>query len=841
MSFELRQLEEIKNNLRPKLPQFLRDCDIEINRENFFSCISPSHTDSNPSCRLLPDTNLQQFYCYGCAYSGDIFTAAHVLKQYPIVGFEFVENSIYKLADTYNVDYEPIEFTPEQLEKMQWQRVINIVASFMSVRDIDDNPINWTRQPAIDRQWDPEICAQLNISTILDFEKFLNDIQKATSLTKTKLIEEYEITNKMFGPDRITMTLFDAIGKPIGFSARYLDWKKGSKIPKYKNSRTSIIFEKASHVYNIHIAKKNKSRRLDVFEGFGSVISSMAQGHRTCVATCGTAFTDKQVDLIIRLGFKHINIVSDPDEDGVKAAYKHMEELQGRENLKVTLTLMKGDQDADEFIIENGLNEFLKLPAISAFEFFLNKEKELAKYSGVDQMTFVNRMIQMIINTASKLERGHQIRALAKTSGYAEVDIREEIERLCNEDTRNTRDEMARQISRARGGEEIIEIAQAFMQRIDESSPSKAEKEMLSFSESAESIRELETILQNKKTGIQGWSTGYSVIDDLISGFPKPMGSDENGKAIPIAGTLVGIAGAPQHCKTVVIQNLIVGMAKNNDNIIQLVWSLDDSRNRFYERLVSMISGVPWRVVTRRVMPTEDHLQKINQATNLLCEYALSGKLVLKDRAAGTTIPMLNRWIDQVQQEHQKPVLVVIDSFHKITASAKELPKTDFAITKNHSSECKTLAQSKKVSILTSLELNKSQQVGIEPTLHHITEARKIEYDFDTIATVYNPYHDLQGQSSQYVVDPMSGRHLPIIKLNFRKNKEGETKPVYMVFDSSVFRMNCYSQTEIDSISEASKNTPVTLSNNTTLESFDPTRQNKSIITSSPRTIKESW
>jgi hypothetical protein len=197
---------------------------------------------------------------------------------------------------------------------------------------------------------------------------------------------------------------------------------------------------------------------------------------------------------------------------------------------------------------------------------------------------------------------------------------------------------------------------------------------------------------------------------------------------------------------------------------------------------------------------------------------------------------MLSRWIDHVQQEHQKPVLVVIDSFHKITASSAEMNKTDFAVTKNHSSECKTLAQAKKVSILTSLELNKSQQVGMEPTLHHITEARKIEYDFDTIATIYNPYHDLQGQSNQYVLDAMTGRHNPIVKLNFRKNKEGETGSVYMVYDASMFRMQAYSQSEIDLISEAGKGEPVQLSNNTKMSSWNPDK------VPAPRSgLTESW
>ena len=262
-----------------------------------------------------------------------------------------------------------------------------------------------------------------------------------------------------------------------------------------------------------------------------------------------------------------------------------------------------------------------------------------------------------------------------------------------------------------------------------------------------------------------------------------------------------------------------MGMAMSNDDVVQLIWSLDDSRARYTERLVCLLSGVRWTAVTRRSEPTEQEAKAIEDAIERLIELTRSGKILLKDHAAGSTLGTLERWVDQMQDQFGKPVLTIIDSFHKIGTSGKEMHKTDFSVTKAHSQALKAMAQTKKISILASIELNKTQGIGQEPHLMHITEARKIEYDFDILATVYNAWYDMEGSTNYYIRNPETSEPMPIIKLNIRKSKEGGSGPVYMVYDLSNFRMKCYDSETINEIMDAQQYEPMNLAGGAILES----------------------
>jgi len=748
---------------------------------------------------------------HNCQTTGDIFSAAHILKGWPIEGIGFIEDNIYKLAEYFDIEYQKVKFTEEQLTKIEFARIFRAVHSLLAITDVDGNPVGWTLEHALKRGWNEATCKTLGVSTILNYDTFLENVQRSTGISKPRLIQEFEIIPELFGPDRITITLFDYKANPVGFAGRFINFRKTSKVPKYRNSRNSPIFTKSDYLYNLQFAKRNTARRLDIFEGYGSVITSMGEGHTACVATCGTAFTAGQVELILNTGFNHINIVADPDENGLRAAYQHMEELQGKEGLKVTLTLLDDECDADDYIRKNGLPKFLSLVPITAFDFFLDKESKLAESSGIDKAEFAHRMIKLIINTSSKLEQGNQVKRLAKITGFDEGDIRSEIERLVNNEARLIKDQLLRALSRTNNADEILEVVEDFRPKLDMIDEAKNDKYILGRKESENALLELASVLKSRDVGIQGWKTGYDVIDRKISGVPKPMGIDEHGQYIAMGGALMGIAGAPQNCKTAIIQNLIVNMAENNDDIAQLVWSLDDSRKRFIERLIAIISGVKWTAVTKRVMPSPEEEILIADAVNKLQQWTIEGKLIVKDHSAGSTLNTLSKWIHMMQDELSKPVLAVVDSFHKIGASNKESSKTDFSITKAHSQECKRMAAADKISLLATIELNKTQGIGQEPHLAHITEARKIEYDFDVIATTYNAYYDLEGSTSEVLKNPNTGAPMPIIKLNIRKSKEGGSGPVWLVYDMSNFRMQCFDTVTINSMKESSIIDPIQL------------------------------
>lgn len=798
MNNNLTNLESLKSQIRPFLKDFLEDNNIKISKNGMLTCINPSHNDNNASMKVLHDLNDEYVYCYGCNASADIFTANYWLTKAPLLGVEFIKDNVYTLANEFKIPYNEIHYSEEDIRKHEEYRFNKIVSNLLIAKDKDGNPNNITYEHAIKRGWLQPICQELKIGTIINLDKFINEIQIATGYTISD-INKKGITNRLFGPDRLTISLFDDKGNVIGFTARNLKWVKGSEDQKYINSSHSDIFKKGEILYGMHLSKKFKSRRLDIFEGNGSFITAHQAGHNCCVAICGNSITEEHIDLIRKIGFTHVNLVLDTDKTGLEKMNHYMKQLAGIEGLKVSYTklLFKSEhkdlKDPEDFIKTYGLGEFFKLKPVTAFDFFVQEEAKLHGHEN----EFVNKMIKIILNTENRIERGKQIKTLSNIVDIDDKDIRAEIDRLSAQSTDMLKKDISKRISAARDTNELINIIDTVRDNIDESSTSKQDRQILSVEESIENFQNLLTILENKKPGLQGWKTGYEILDVKLSGIPKPIGLDDKGNPIAIPGSIIGLAGAPQHCKSTIIQNIALRIAELNTDVTVLYWALDDSRERTYERMLAIHSGVSWNSITRRVPLDPKDKPKIIESSNKFTELVRSGRLILKDHSIGSTIPLVKRWVEMAQEQFGRPVLLVIDSFHKISG---DTGATSFESTKAKCQDIKSFVQTHNITVLASLELNKGSSRGIEPDMLHITETRKIEYDFDIVGIVYNHYFDTDGDTPLIITAPTeNGTALikPLIKLNIRKSKEGGAGPIYYALNPSNFSLKEYSVEEV--------------------------------------------
>ena len=787
----------LKSQVRPYLKDFLIENSIDISDNGMLKCINPMHSDNSPSMKILSDLNNEQLYCYTCGCKADIFAANHILNDVPIEGLGFIKENVYELANRYHIPYEEVEFTSEQLEIMAQIRFNKLVCDTMQAIDDRGRPVNWTVEHAIERGWKEGTCKVLKIATVLDYNKFLRALSISSGYSPEEIRDSKDVTADKFGPNHITIPIFDERGQPIGYTARNLKWKKDkSKGHKYVNSHNSVTFHKSKVLYGIHLCRNSKGRRLDLFEGNGSFITAFGAGHKSCAALSGDNLSDHQIDLALKMGFKHINLCLDGDAAGRKKTKQIMVTLSGREGLKVTCSWLPDTMDPDQLIIESGLEALYKLGTVSSFRFFLEEDAEAAKKGDISR--FVSKMIRIIQNTENRIERGQQLSELAIVLDIPEEDIRSEMTRIEQLNVDSIKMDINKGIYGAKDTDEILSTMEKIRNTIESTTGSANDRVNLSYEESLENFLNLTEILRNKKEGIQGWKTGFGLLDLKLSGIPKPMGKDDNGDDIPIPGSLIGIAGPPQHAKSCILQGLAVNMAMLNDDICVLFWALDDSRERALERIICMVSGIEWKVVTRRVPPTPKETIKINEACKRIEALIREGRLVLKDQSNGSTIPMLKRWIESTKKQFDRPICVIIDSFHKIGTSSDEKGTGDFSKTKKHSEDIKTLYKTHHVTIMASLELNKGATRGIEPDTMHITESRKMEYDFDVLATVFNHFYDMDGQSDCVIYD--QGCMQPLIKFNIRKSKEGGMGPMYFALNTNNFRITAYSMAQIKSL-----------------------------------------
>lgn len=771
-------------------------------------CLNPSHADKNASMRLLTDLNEEQVWCYGCHTTGDIFTVNHWLDNAPINGLDFINNNVIKLAKQFNIPCEEISLTPEQIEKIEWYRFIAIVTERLKIKDERGTPVNWTLENCEARGWPSKTCEKLGIATILDYNKFIKQIQHITGMTGEE-IKNRGITPDLFGPDLITITLKDAQGRPVGFTARNTKWIRESSVPKYKNSQHSPIFHKGNILYGLDTIRQQRPKRLDIFEGNGSFVVAYASGHSSCVSLCGSSLTDDQIATFQKFGFREVNLVLDNDKTGKDKTNEYMQKLSGIEGLKVsctTLNFKKEDleknpdlKDPEDFIKLYGLGEFFKTKPTNAFSWMLEREADDVKKGLVSAVDFTNKMVKIIFNTENRIERGRQIAKLSELTQIPEIDIREEMERQNRNTVNDVKTALTKRIASARNTDDIEVAIEETRLKLTESTAGKETAKILSLEESIENFNNLITIIETRKPGLQGWTTGYSLVDTKISGIPKPMGQDEFGLSIPVAGSLVGFPGAPQHGKSTIIQNVALNIARLNTDVTVLYWALDDSRQRVVERMLAMLSGISWRKITRREH-IEDHEKiALDSYIEEFKDLLGSGRLVHKDHSCGSTLPVAFKWVEMMQERFSRPILLVIDSFHKIHQAENDNSSSPYMATKKLCESLKSFVQTHHVTVIASIEMTKGQQRGIEPELLNMSEARKIEYDFDTLGTVFNHFYDMDGNSDQ-VIRKTNGQVFPLIKLNFRKSKDGGTGPIFFSLDPTNFRLKDYSIEDIGSI-----------------------------------------
>ena len=82
-------------------------------------------------------------------------------------------------------------------------------------------------------------------------------------------------------------------GRVVGFGGRGED-------PKYLNSPSSQVYDKSRTLYGFFEGRKDiaRTRKVYVVEGYTDVINFHRLGTKNVVATCGTAFTDQQAQIL---------------------------------------------------------------------------------------------------------------------------------------------------------------------------------------------------------------------------------------------------------------------------------------------------------------------------------------------------------------------------------------------------------------------------------------------------------------------------------------------------------------------------------------------------------------
>ena len=146
--------------------------------------------------------------------------------------------------------------------------------------------------------------------------------------------------------------IIDVRGHVIGFGGRVMD----DSTPKYLNSPETLIFNKRKNLFAMNLAKKSKSGRIILVEGYMDAVALHQFGFDYAVASLGTALTEEHASLLAKYT-DQVVLIYDGDQAGQSATRRAIPILE-KTGLQVRVLRMQGAKDPDEFLHKFGPERF---------------------------------------------------------------------------------------------------------------------------------------------------------------------------------------------------------------------------------------------------------------------------------------------------------------------------------------------------------------------------------------------------------------------------------------------------------------------------------------------------
>jgi len=358
---------------------------LEKKGKNYFG-ICPFHDDHTPSMSVSEEKQI--YTCFVCGMSGNVFS---FVKDYENITFM---EAVKKVADLngillsqkinyekrYEKEYKAYDLAVKYYKNNLKSNLGVSALNYLYSRGITDDIIN---------EFDIGVSlSDNNLSKLLISKNYSEEM-----LYSIGLINKGENIYDLFR-NRIMFPIHNSQGEAIGFSGRIYD---NSIDSKYINTRETYIFKKGETLFNYHRAslEAKKLKQLILCEGQMDAIRIYSSGVKNVVATMGTALTKEHIKLIKKLNVSVI-LNMDSDSAGINAALVNGEMLK-QNNIDVSVVLLSGAKDPDEYIKSFGIDKYKESikHSVSLFDFKMNYLKQNKNLNNADELSeYINNVIK---------------------------------------------------------------------------------------------------------------------------------------------------------------------------------------------------------------------------------------------------------------------------------------------------------------------------------------------------------------------------------------------------------------------------------------------------------------
>lgn len=328
--------------------------------QNLWACC-PFHGEKTPSFSVSPAKQI--YKCFGCGVAGD---PIQFVMEIEGIGFQ---EAIRQLAGKYGIEVEEEENrTPEQEERYKEKESLYIALAFG--RDFFVKNLRTEEGRSIglsyfkERGFTQQIIEKFDLGYAMDSWDGLLTAGKEAGFSEDIMLKAGLILQKESDANRkydrfrgrVTFTIHNIGGKPIGFGARILTKDKNQ--PKYINSPETPVYHKSDVLYGMYQAKQSIRNKKNCYlvEGYTDVISMHMSGIENVVASSGTSLTEGQIGLIKRFS-DQVTVLYDGDPAGIKASLRGIDLLL-ESGLNVKAVVFPEGEDPDSYSQKVGSEAF---------------------------------------------------------------------------------------------------------------------------------------------------------------------------------------------------------------------------------------------------------------------------------------------------------------------------------------------------------------------------------------------------------------------------------------------------------------------------------------------------
>jgi DNA primase len=383
-----------------------------------YTGLCPFHSEKTPSFSV--HASKQFYHCFGCHKSGDVLQFVMEIE-----GISFYE-ALKSLAERYGLQMpKRSQYADEDSRKRAALLQMHELAQENFRANLRGSAGEAARAYLARRGVSAESIEQFGLGYAERSGRALVRLFEQREMTPDLIEDSGLVGKRQDGSfydrfrNRLMFPIHNERGGIIAYGGRAL---AAEDEPKYLNSPETSIYKKSHVLFNLHRAKDaiRKEDRVILVEGYMDAIGVTAAGFGPVVASCGTALTAQQVQILKRHS-QRIAVNFDPDAPGAAAAERSISLLLD-EGMFVKIMELDGDLDPDEYCKQRGPDAY-RVRLEGAKDYFLWLADRARARHDVRTTEGVVAVLQSLVPAVQRIsDRVERMAVAENLAGYIGVE-----------------------------------------------------------------------------------------------------------------------------------------------------------------------------------------------------------------------------------------------------------------------------------------------------------------------------------------------------------------------------------------------------------------------------------